>query len=341
MDLTTSYLGLDLKNPIVPSSSPLSETVDGIRRLEDNGASAVVLHSLFEEQIRLESQQLHHHLEYFTDSWAEGLDFFPDMGQYSITSEQYLEKIRLAKESVDIPIIGSLNGITDDGWTDYALKMQQAGADAVELNVYYIPTTVEMSGAAVEEMYTDIVRTVSSSVTIPVAVKLNPFFSAPAHMAKQLSDAGAKGLVLFNRFYQPDFDIEELEVVPRLTLSTSYEMRLPLRWISLLYGRIETDFAITSGIHTYVDVLKGLMAGAKVTMMASELLLGGSHRIGEILTGMRTWMTEREYESVKQMQGSLSARAVEDPDTLERANYMKVLASWSSDPAGQGFRHKV
>jgi dihydroorotate dehydrogenase (fumarate) len=335
MDLSTTYMGLTLKNPLVPSASPLSETLDGIRRLEDAGAAAVVMYSLFEEQIILQSYQLDHHLSYLTDSFAEALTVFPDLYNYKIGPEAYLELISRAKRAVDIPIIASLNGVSTGGWVEYARNMQEAGADALELNIYYLPTDLDTTGAEVEQMYLDVLHGVKSNVTIPVAVKVSPYFSATAHMARRLVEAGADALVFFNRFYQPDLDIEALEVVPRVTLSTSYELRLPLRWVAILYGRLQTDFAITSGIHTHQDVLKALMAGANVAMMASELLRNGVGRIKEIEEDMVRWMEEHEYESVAQMRGSMSQRNVANPAVFERANYMKVLQSWRPDPTGQ------
>lgn len=335
MDLTTTYMGMTLKNPIVPSASPLSEDLDGIRRMEDAGAAAVVMYSLFEEQITLESHQLDHHLTYGIDSFAEALSYFPDMETYHVGPDDYLKLIGRAKQSVDIPIVGSLNGVSTGGWVEYARKIQDAGADALELNVYYLPTDLSMTGAAVEQMVLDILTDVKKSVSIPVAVKLSPYFSATANVASRLAGAGADALVLFNRFYQPDFDLENLEVVPRLVLSNSDELRLPLRWVAILYGRVPVDLAITSGVHTLEDVLKGLMAGANVTMMASELLQNGIHRIGHILEGMARWMEEYEYESVAQMQGSMSQQHVAEPAAFERANYMKVLSSWRPDPASR------
>ncbi|MCS7221621.1 MAG: dihydroorotate dehydrogenase-like protein [Anaerolineae bacterium] len=335
INLTTRYMGMTLKNPIVPSSSPLSETLDGIRRLEDAGAAAVVMYSLFEEQIILESHQLDHFLSYGIESFAEALRYFPDMHTYHIGPEEYLNLIRRAKEAVDIPIIGSLNGVSSGGWIEYARKIQEAGADALELNIYYIPTDPRRTGAEIEQMYLDVLRDVKASVSIPVAMKLSPRFSSIPNMALRLAEAGADALVLFNRFYQPDFDLENLEVIPRLVLSTSNELRLPLRWVAILYGRIPVDFAITTGVHTYQDVLKGLMAGAKVTMMASELLQNGVGRISVILEEMQQWMEEHEYESVEQMQGSMSQKNVAEPAIFERANYMKVLQSWRPDPTGQ------
>jgi dihydroorotate dehydrogenase (fumarate) len=335
MDLTTTYMGMTLKNPIVPSASPLSESLDSIRKLEDAGAAAVVMYSLFEEQITLESLQLDHFLTYGTDSFAEALSYFPDLGTYKVGPEEYLNLISRAKQAVSIPIIGSLNGVSTGGWVEYARKIQEAGADGLELNVYYVPTDLKMTSAAVEQLYLDILRDVKKSVTVPVAMKLSPYFSATANMAHRLAEAGADALVLFNRFYQPDLDLESLEVVPRLVLSTSQELRLPLRWVAILYGRVPVDLAITSGVHSLDDVLKGLMVGAKVTMLASELLQNGIQRIGQLLEGMVQWMEDNEYESVVQMQGSMSQQKVAEPAAFERANYMKVLHSWRPDPTGR------
>src|SRR5947199_443883 len=328
MSLTTNYLGLVLKNPLVVSSCPLSHTVDSIRRLEDSGCSAVVMYSLFEEQITFESLYVDHYLRANTNSYAESLNYFPEMDQYNVWPDEYLKLIRLAKESVDIPIIGSLNGVSIGGWTNYAGLIEDAGADALELNVYYVPTSVEMTGREIEEIYLDMLRQVKRAVTIPVAMKLSPFFSSISNMTKRLVNEGANGLVFFNRFYQPDFDLENLEVAPRLVLSNSNELRLPLRWVAILYGRLLADLAITSGVHTSEDVLKGLMAGAKVTMMASELLQNGVRRIKEILGEIEAWMDTREYESVAQMIGSMSQKNCAEPAAFERANYMKTLDSY-------------
>jgi dihydroorotate dehydrogenase (fumarate) len=338
MDLSTTYLGMTLKNPLVPSASPLSQTVDGIRSMEDAGAAAVVMYSLFEEQLVEESQQLDHFLSYGTESFAEALSYYPEMEEFHTGPSDYLKLISQAKEAVDIPVIGSLNGVSSGGWVNYAADIEQAGADALELNIYYIPTSVDVSGAEVEEMYTNVVRDVKANVSIPVAVKLNPYFSATAHMVNQLAEAGAGAFVLFNRFYQPDIDLEELEVVPRLVLSSSYEMHLPLRWVALLYGRVQADFAITSGVHTHIDVLKGLMAGANIIMMASALLQYGPSYLGQVLEKVESWMTEHEYESVAQMRGSMSQQHVAQPAAFERANYMKVLQSWRPDPSATGFK---
>ena len=328
MSLVTSYLGMILKNPIVASSSPLSHTVDSIRRLEDAGAAAVVMYSLFEEQITFDSFYIDYYLTTGTNSYAESLSYFPEMEGYNVWPDEYMNLIRRAKVAVDIPIIGSLNGVSAGGWTDYATLMEEAGADAIELNLYYIPTSGDLDGREVENMYVEILREVKQAVTVPVAIKLSPYFSSTANMAKRLVEEGANGLVLFNRFYQPDIDLDALEVVPRLVLSNSNELRLPLRWVAILYGRLIADLAITTGIHTSADVLKGLMAGAKVTMMASELLQNGIRRIQIILDEIRQWMDEHQYESVAQMIGSMSQQHCAEPAAFERANYMKMLASY-------------
>ncbi|MBT8401423.1 MAG: dihydroorotate dehydrogenase-like protein [Rhodothermia bacterium] len=338
MDLSTSYLGFTLKNPVVPSASPLSESLDLIRRMEDAGASAIVMHSLFEEQLTRESHRLDHYLDYGTESFAEALSYFPIAENYRVGPDSYLDHVRSASEACGVPIIGSLNGISSGGWTAYAKQIEEAGAAALELNIYYIPTDPSMTGAEVEDRYIEIVGAVRESVTIPLAVKIGPFFSSVAHMATKLAEAGASGLVLFNRFYQPDLDIEALEVTPHLVLSNSDELRLPLRWLAILSGRVDVDLAITSGVHTYEDVLKSVMAGANVTMMASELLQNGIDRIAEVLGEVERWLVEHEYESLRQMQGSMSQRHVAEPSAFERANYMKVLQSWRPDPAGQALR---
>ena len=328
MNLTTNYLGMTLKNPIVASSSPLSHTVDSIRRLEDAGAAAVVMYSLFEEQLGFDSYYIDYHLTQGIDSYAESISYFPDMQSYNVGPDEYMNLIRRAKEAVDIPIIGSLNGASVGGWTDYSTLIEEAGADALELNVYYVSTSPEVTGMEVETLYLDILSAVRQAVTIPVAVKLSPFFSSVANMSSRLADHGADGLVLFNRFYQPDLDLENLEVASRLVLSNSNELRLPLRWVAILFGRLSVDFAITSGIHTSQDVIKGLMAGAKVTMMASELLQNGVRRIGQVLNELATWLNDHEYESVTQMIGAMSQKHCTEPAAFERANYMKMLQSY-------------
>jgi dihydroorotate dehydrogenase (fumarate) len=292
------------------------------------GAAAVVMYSLFEEQITFDSYYIDYHLTHAIDSYAESLSYFPEMQGYNVWPEEYMDLIRRAKQAVDIPIIGSLNGVSEGGWTDYAALIEDAGADALELNVYYVATNPSISGLEVERIYLDILGAVKETVSIPVAMKLSPYFTSTANMARRLVERGADGLVLFNRFYQPDFDLESLEVMPRLVLSNSSELRLPLRWVAILYGRLLTDFAITSGIHNVEDVIKGLMAGAKVTMMASELLQNGIRRIRQVLEELSRWMTQHEYESVIQMIGSMSQQHCAEPAAFERANYMKTLASY-------------
>ncbi len=328
IELSTTYLGLTLKNPLVVSSSPLSEKIDNIRRMEDAGAAAVVLHSLFEEQITLESQYLDRYLSHGTESFAESLTYLPDMASYNLGPDGYLEHVRHARAAVDIPIIGSLNGSSTGGWISYAKKIEEAGADALELNLYYIPTDPDLSGAQVEQMYIDLVRDVKASVSIPVAVKLGHSFSAFANLARRLDQAGANGLVLFNRFYQPDFDLENLEVVHTLTLSSSYELLLRLHWIAILYGHIRADLAVTGGVHTALDVLKTMMVGARVAMMTSALLTNGIQHLATVRADLLAWMEGHEYESIRQMQGSMSHRSVPDPAAFERGNYMKVLSSY-------------
>lgn len=328
MDLKTNYLGIELKNPLVASAGPLSKELSGIKSLEDAGASAVVLYSLFEEQIEHESLELHHHTSVFTESHAEALSYFPEPSEFRMGPEEYLEHIRKAKEMTDIPIIASLNGKSLGGWVEYAKRVQEAGADALELNIYRLATELTVSGQEVEKEYVDIVKAVKAAISIPVAVKLGPFFSSMGWMANELDNAGADALVLFNRFYQPDIDLENLEVVPNALLSTPMAMRLPLRWIAILYGRIKADLAATSGIYTEKDVLKMIMVGAKVTMMLSSLLKFGPGHIKDVLMKMQYWMEVNEYESVEQMRGSMSYMNIADPSLFERANYMKVLHSY-------------
>lgn len=325
MNLTTNYLGLQLRSPLVASASPLSDRVENIKRMEDAGAGAVVLYSLFEEQLRLERRAMDHYLTQGTESYAEALTYFPEPTEYRTDAQGYLELIRKAKEAVEIPIIGSLNGTTPGNWVKYARKIEEAGADALELNLYTIPTDQNVSGAMVEQTDIDVVAAVTSSVTIPVAVKLSPYFSNMANMAKRFTQAGAQGLVLFNRFYQPDFDLETLEVTPNVLLSNSQALRLPLRWIAILYGRIQTDFAATGGVHSGEDAVKLLLAGANVTMTASALLKNGIEHLAVIESELRDWMEQNEYESVSQMRGALSQINCEDPTAFERAQYMKAL----------------
>ncbi len=325
MDLSTSYLGLHLKNPLVPSASPLTRSVDGMKRLEDAGASAVVMHSIFEEQIEHEAAELNHYLAEGTESFAEALSYLPEASEYFLGPEEYVAQLAKAKASLGIPVIASLNGVSTGGWIQYAKKFEEAGADAIELNVYYIPADARMTGADVEQMYLDVLKAVKSTVKIPVAIKLSPYFSSMSNMAKRLDDAGADGLVLFNRFYQPDVDIEALEVVPNVVLSSSKSIRLPLRWIGILFGRVKASLAATSGVHTAQDAVKLLMAGADVTMLCSALLHHGPQYLKEVLSGLDRWMQEHEYVSVQQMRGSMSQKSVADPSAFERANYMKAL----------------
>ena len=333
IDLSTTYLGLNLRNPLVASASPLSKKIDKARKLEDAGISAVVMYSLFEEQIIHESLELDHYLSRGTDSFPEALTYLPDGGLYAIRPEKYLNQVAGLKKALTIPVIGSLNGVSKGGWTHYARKIEEAGADALELNMYYLATDPDLSSSDIENTQVDLVADIKSAITIPLAVKISPFVTSVPNFARRLVEAGADGLVLFNRFYQPDFNLEELEVVHSLDLSTSAELRLPLRWVSILYGKINADLALTSGIHTSRDVLKAMMAGAQVAMIASELLWDGSiQRIKEILDHTQTWMEEHEYTSIKQMQGSMSQRSVKDPGAFERANYMKVLNSFRELP---------
>jgi dihydroorotate dehydrogenase (fumarate) len=327
VDLSITYLGLPLKNPLVASASPLSKKVDRVRKLEDAGVSAVVMYSLFEEQITHESLALDYFLSRGTESFAEALTYFPEMDHYNVGPETYLDLIQKLKTSVDIPIIASLNGVSTGGWIDYAKRMEEAGADAIELNIYFVSTDPKVTSQELEQAHVDLVADIRKQVNVPLAVKLSPFFSTLPNLATHLAKAGANGLVLFNRFLQPDLDIETLEVVPTIHLSTSDELRLPLRWIAILYGKVKADLALTGGVHTAQDLIKSVMAGANVTMLASELIAKGPERAGEILEEMTTWMETYEYESVKQMCGSMSQQSVAEPAAFERANYMKALSS--------------
>ncbi|TVQ22398.1 MAG: dihydroorotate dehydrogenase-like protein [Leptolyngbya sp. DLM2.Bin15] len=332
MDLTTTYLGLELRSPlVVGAAAPLTEDIQHLRQMEDTGAAAVVLHSLFEEQLRSDRLELHHHLEHGTESFAEALTYFPEPDLFHVGADVYLDHIRAAKDMVDIPIIASLNGSTLGGWTDYARQIQAAGADALEINIYAIPTDLHTSAADIEQQYLDILKAVKSVVHIPVAVKLSPYFSNMASMAQQLHEAGTDGLVLFNRFYQPDIDIEDLEVRPHVLLSTPQDMRLPMRWIALLYGRIPVDFAATSGIHKGQDVVRMLMAGATVTQLVSVLLRHGIGHLKNIEQELQTWLQEHDYESVQQLRGSMSQLRCPNPSEFERAQYMKAIQTYQPD----------
>jgi dihydroorotate dehydrogenase (fumarate) len=329
IDLSTTYLGLKLKNPLVVSPSPLCEDLGNIRRMEDSGAAAVVLHSLFEEQLEIESQELDRFVDAASDVGAESTTHFPELMQPVRGREGYLKHIRASKQAVEIPIIASLNGTTKGGWLEYAKEIEQAGADALELNIYYIPIDASVTGDQVERTYIDLVEAIKAEVRIPVAVKLGPYFSSMANMAKKLDAAGANGLVLFNRFYQPDYDLEALEVVPNLILSNSHELLLRLHWIAVIYGSVKADLALTGGVHSASDVVKAMMAGARVAMMTSALLKRGINYLDTISTELLVWMGEHEYDSIKQMQGSMSRNAVPQPSAFERANYVKVLSSYA------------
>ncbi len=325
IDLSTTYLGLKLRTPLVASASPLSHDLDSIRRLEDAGASAIVLYSLFEEQIRQENQNLEHDLEAGSESFAESLTYFPQSFDFHTGPEEYLKQIVRAKDAVDVPIIASLNGSSLGGWTDYAQRIEQAGADALECNIYHIPTDMHASSEQVENTYLDILRAVKLAVHIPVAVKISPFFSNLANMAKRLDGTGADGLVLFNRFYQPDIDLENLEIRPNVLLSTPQDLRLPLTWIGILYGRVRASLAATSGIHQAEDVVKMLMVGANVTMMCSILLREGHDHLRFVERQLEQWLADHEYHSVHQLQGSMSQLRCADPSAFERAQYMRAV----------------
>ena len=325
MDLRTRYLGMQLRTPLVASASPLSHEISGIRGLEDAGASAVVLYSLFEEQLHKEALELELHLNAGTESFAESITYFPHSSEFHTGPEEYLNHIRKAKAAVDIPIIASLNGATLGGWAKYAKQIEQAGADAIECNLYSIPTNLEISGSEIENNYADILREIKTSVRIPVAAKLSPFFSNLANMAKRFDQMGTDGLVLFNRFYQPDIDLEELEIKTNVLLSGPQDLRLPLTWVGILFGRIRASLAATSGVHGPEDVIKLLMVGADVTMLCSVLLRNGIGHLRHVEQGALAWMEEHEYESVHQLQGSMSQLRCPDPGAFERAQYMRAV----------------
>jgi dihydroorotate dehydrogenase (fumarate) len=332
VDLSTTYLGLNLKNPLVASASPLSQKVETAKKLEQAGIAAIVMYSLFEEQIIHESLELDHFLFYGSESSAEINSFYPQSGTYTLKAEAYIETLKKVKQAVNVPVIGSLNGVSTGGWIKYARSIEDAGADALELNLYFLPTNPALTAIQIEDNYITLVQNVRKSIKIPLAVKLSPFFTSIPNIAKRLVDAGANGLVLFNRFYQPDLDLEAMDVTPNLVLSTSNDLRLPLRWIAILSGKINADLALTSGIHTAEDVVKASMAGSSVAMIASELLEKGIDRVRILLAELEKWMTAHEYESIKQMKGSLSQESVKEPAAFERANYMKVLSSFKTMP---------
>jgi len=329
MDLSTTYMGLKLKSPLVPSAAaPLSSDLGRIRELEDSGAAAIVMFSLFEEQITHEASELDHYLLRSTHSYAEAITYFPDLVSYNLGPEEYMEHLARAKQAVDIPIMGSLNGVSLGGWTEYAKKMEEAGADGIEVNLYFIPADPSLSAGEVEETYLEVLLDIKHNVRIPVAMKLHPFFSSLFEMAIRLEGAGADALVLFNRFYQPDLNLEELNVEPTLVLSSPHEMKLPLRWIAILHGRVGLSLAATTGIHDALSALKCVMVGADVTMLCSELLRNGPGRLAEIERDMKQWMEEHEYVSLEMMKGSMSQKACPEPAAFERANYMKTLRSY-------------
>jgi dihydroorotate dehydrogenase (fumarate) len=332
IDLTTTYMGLLLGSPIVASASPLCDSIENIRRFEDSGVAAVVLPSLFEEQLELEGHAVHTDLSRGTESFPESLNYFPDLHNYNLGPDAYLELIHKAKQRVSIPVIASLNGTSLGGWIHHAKLIEQAGASALELNIYDVVAEAHHRASKVEEDYCDLVSQVKRSVRIPVAVKISPFFTAMANMAKRLDEAGTDALVLFNRFYQPDFDIDALEIVPSLTLSQSQELLPRLHWVAILYGSVSSDLAVTGGVHTGRDVLKAMMAGAHVAMMTSAFFQNGIRHANVVLHEMSRWMEEHEYESIREMRGSMSRRSVANPSAFDRANYIRVLSSYTLNP---------
>lgn len=330
MDLKTNYMGLQLQHPIVASAGPLSGTLEGMKRLEDGGVSAVVMFSLFEEQIRHENEAFSYLMESGSQSFAESLSYFPEMDDFQVGPENYLNLLRQASESLDIPVIGSLNCVTGEGWMDYAQQMQQAGAAGLELNIFSVEADLAVTSAEIEQRYVDIIQAVKSTVSIPVALKLSPFFSATGHVAKRLDEAGADALVLFNRFYQPDINIQELEVQPSLELSSAEEIRLPLQWIGLLHGKIDASLAATRGVERPDEVIKYLLAGADVVMTTSALLRHGPSYANILLEGLKAWMEARRFSSVDKVRGVMSQAKVANPSAFQRANYIRVLESYQS-----------
>jgi dihydroorotate dehydrogenase (fumarate) len=328
MNLATTYMGFELAHPLVPGASPLMEDMDSVRRLEDAGAPLLVMHSLFEEQIVQEEVALTRSIEIPKESYAEALSYFTEPEDFTLGPEEYLERVRRVKEAVGVPVIGSLNGTTEGGWLRYARLIEQAGADGLELNLYEVPADPEESGEQVEGRLLEVVRAVKGSVSIPVAVKLSPFFSALAHFARQLDGLDVDALVLFNRFYQPDLDVEALEVRRAVRLSDSSELLLRLRWLAMLSGRVRPSLAASGGVHTPVDAVKAVMAGAHAVQMVSALLQRGPEYLGEVRRGLADWLEEHEYESLGQMQGSMGLLRCADPGAYERANYVKILQTW-------------
>ncbi len=330
VDLRTHYLGFDLPNPLVASSSPLCEEVANIIKMAEYGVAAVVLHSLFEEQITLEQKSLNRFLVQGTESFAESLTYFPALEDYRFAPNEYLKHIERVKKAVHIPVIGSLNGVSLGGWIEYAKKIQDAGADGLELNIYYLPTDPDLTSQKIEDSYVELVRSIKSSIRIPIAVKLVPFLTSMPNFVQRLDAIGVNGLVMFNRFYQPDIDLENMNVTPNLVLSTSDELRLRLRWVAILYEKIKADIAVTGGVHTAQDIVKAIMVGAKIAMMTSALLKYGITHIKEVLNDLESWLKEHNYQSIKEIQGIMKRRAVAEPAAFERANYMKVLQSYKS-----------
>jgi dihydroorotate dehydrogenase (fumarate) len=334
MDLTTHYLGLRLKSPLMPGASPMVDDLDMVRRLEDAGASAIVMHSLFEEQISGEKLASIYAMELYADSYAEALSYFPRREQFALGPSQYLRQLERIKQSVSVPVIGSLNGITPGGWTEYARLIEQAGADVLELNIYSVATDAQETGVDVETRVLEIVQAVAQTITIPLSVKLSPFYSSMANFASRLHSAGAVGLVLFNRFYQPDIDVENLEVKPTLRWSDSSELLLRLRWTAILSRQLAGSIAITGGVHTYRDVLKSVMAGADAVQIVSALLRHGPEQLQTIEEDLRRWMEENSYSSIRQMRGSMSLSTCSDPRAFERANYLRMLQSFDMRSKG-------
>jgi len=330
MDLHTTYMGLELKHPVVASASPLSEKLDNFRRMEDAGAAAVVMFSLFEEQIKHENAAIEHLITSGSESYAESLSYFPEFEDYETGPDEYLNLLRRASEAVDIPVIGSLNGITNEGWVDTARLMQDAGASGIELNAYYIPANLHMDGREVEQRYLEVLKSVKAAVSVPVAMKLSPFFSATGNMVRQFDEAGADALVLFNRFYQPDMDLDEMQVVTDLKLSTPAEIRLPLLWIGVLHGRINASLGATTGVHSPVELVKYLLAGADAVMTTSGMLQQGIGFLTTLVDGLQDWMEARGYDSVVQLKGAMSQVNCLNPGAFERANYIKILENYKA-----------
>jgi len=328
IDLSTDYLGIKLKNPLVASASPLCEDIENIKQMEKSGIAAVVLHSLFEEQVLLQEKELNYALTKNTEAYAESLSYFPDVNDYSFAPDEYVEYIAKVKKAVDIPMIGSLNGISNSGWIKYGKKIEEAGADALELNIYYLPTRKTISCQQVENAYLDLVKALRQNIKIPLAIKLSPYFNSIADLANKLAEEGVEGLVLFNRFYQPDIDLIEMKVAPNLELSRSTELRLRLRWVGILYQKIKSDLAITGGVHTAEDIIKGILTGANITMMTSALLEKGIPFIEDMVKGIEEWLRRNNYNSINEIRGILSQKNVEETDAFERANYLKVLKSY-------------